>query len=414
MFSLDYRARTRGRAVALHVVITLRTTGPLVIDDARPAAFAAHSPRRVAAAARPRQKVPLVIRARFTPAASASPTRRGTGRAARAALPVAALGITAVFALAACAGGGAQADERPGGASAAPAAAAAPFTATNCGFAVTLDTPPARIVTIKSTSADMVAALGMADRIVGAAFLDGPLDAELFAETEPPIMEGKLPSQEAVLALRPDLVFAGWESNFSADGAGDRAELAGLGIASYVSPAACRTADVPGALTFEALFDEIAQAGRLLGAQDAADDVIAGQRAMLESLTPSTAGLSAAWYSSGRETPYMGAGTGAPQMMMEALGLRNVFGDITETWVSVGWEKVIEQAPDVIVLVESPGNTIEAKIELMKADPVLSKLPAVEHDRFLRIDFAAAEAGVRTVPAAVDLAAQLRALGFEG
>ena len=413
MLSLDYRERTRGRPVALHVVITLRTTGPLVIDDARPAACPARSPAEPLRQ-HSRQKVPPVARPDASPTTSASPARGGARRAARSALPLAALSVAAVLALTGCAQGGARAGERPAAPEASSAAPATPFAGSNCGFPVAMDAPPTRIVTIKSTSADMVAALGMADRIVGAAFLDGPLDAQLFADVTPPIMEGKLPSQEAVLALRPDLVFAGWESNFSADGAGERAELAGLGVASYVSPAACRTADVPGPLTVEMLFDEIAEAGELLGAQDAAADVIAMQRAMLDAVEPSTAGLRAAWYSSGRETPYMGAGTGAPQLVMDALGLHNVFGDIQETWVSVGWEKVIERNPDVIVLVESPGNLIEAKIELMKADPVLSKLPAVQHDRFLRVDFAAAEAGVRTVPAVVDLAAQLRALGLEG
>jgi len=332
-----------------------------------------------------------------------SPARTRARRVALAAIPLAALAF-----LAGCAGGGASADE------AKPEASPTPFVTQNCGFTVTMDAPPTRIVTIKSTSTDMVAALGLADRIVGAAFLDGPLPESLYAEVTPPIMEGKLPSQEAVLALRPDLVFAGWESNFTAEGAGDRAELESLGIASYVSPAACRSADVPGPLTFDSLFGEITEAGELLGAQDAAADVIAQQREMLKGVTPSTAGLTAAWYSSGRETPYMGAGTGAPQMVMDALGLTNIFGDHAEAWLSVGWERVIEANPDVIVLVESPGNTIAAKIELLKADPVLSKLKAVQNDSFLTIPFAAGEAGVRTVPAVLDLAAQLQALGLEG
>ena len=46
-----------------------------------------------------------------------------------------------------------------------------------------------------------------------------------------------MPGQEALLGLEPDFVYAGWE-NFSADGAGDRAALHDLGIATYVSPAA--------------------------------------------------------------------------------------------------------------------------------------------------------------------------------
>ena len=127
---------------------------------------------------------------------------------------LATLPLAALVALAGCASSGAEASPPE------PQASTTPFSTENCGFAVTMDASPTRIVTIKSTSTDMVAALGLTDRIVGAAFLDGPLPESLYGDVTPPIMEGKLPSQEAVLALRPDLVFGGWESNFSADGAG--------------------------------------------------------------------------------------------------------------------------------------------------------------------------------------------------
>ena len=67
-----------------------------------------------------------------------------------------------------------------------------------------------------------------------------------------------MPGQEALLGLEPDFVYGGWESNFSADGAGDRAALQDLGIATYVSPAACKEEGyMPDPLTFDEVADEI-------------------------------------------------------------------------------------------------------------------------------------------------------------
>ena len=78
----------------------------------------------------------------------------------------------------------------------------------------------------------MLLALGLAGRIVGTAFADGPVPDEYAAAARTsPSSPTRCPAQEAVLALEPDLVYAGWESNFSADGAGERATLGRLGIA---------------------------------------------------------------------------------------------------------------------------------------------------------------------------------------
>src|SRR5690606_41201206 len=48
----------------------------------------------------------------------------------------------------------------------------APVTVTNCGFEVTVPTRPERIVTIKSSTTELALALGLAERVVAAAFLD--------------------------------------------------------------------------------------------------------------------------------------------------------------------------------------------------------------------------------------------------
>lgn len=279
----------------------------------------------------------------------------------------------------------------------------------NCGFALTVATPPRKIVTIKSTSEEMLLALGLGDRIIGTAFPDGPVpDQWADAAKDIPVISDFAPAQEAVLALEPDFVYGGWESNFAADTAGDREQLKGLGIGTYVSPAACKAAAYqPPKLTFDDVFAEIGEVGKIFGATDAATAVVTAQKEKLATVTADQRGFTALWYSSGTDTPYVGAGIGAPQMMLEKLGLTNVAADVKDTWTSLSWEAIVAADPDVIVLVDASWNTADSKIAALEANPVTAGLFAVQNGRYLTIPFAAGEAGVRNVDATAELAGQL-------
>lgn len=330
----------------------------------------------------------------------------------RPLIPLAAL----VLALSACAGSAADGspDTSPGeptpaaSTTDAGAGGAFPVAVTSCGTTTTLESPPERIVTIKSSATEMVIALGAGDRLVGTAFSDGPLPE---GATEPPVLADRNPSRESVLDLAPDLVYAGWESNLSDDGAGERAGYEELGIATFVSPSACQDPQYqPGPLTFEDVFAEIEQVGAMLGAVEEATALVAEQRGALEAVPAAGEGLSALWYSSGSDTPFVGAGIGAPQMIMSAVGLSNIADDVADTWTSLSWEVVADRDPDVLILVDSAWNTAEHKIEVLESNPVTAALPAVQEGRYLTVPFPATEAGVRNVSAAQGLADQLAEL----
>ena len=289
---------------------------------------------------------------------------------------------------------------------------AADPTITNCGLQTTYANP-GRVVTIKSSTTEMMLALGLADRIVGTAFPDGPVpDQWADAAAGIPLISDKVPSEEAVLSLEPDLVYAGWESNFSADGAGERSELQSLGVDTYVSPSACQSlsADHP-ALTADDILDEITEVASIFDAD--ATQLVAEQRAALESVEPLPGDRTALWFSSGSDTPFVGGGTGAPQVILDRLGLTNIAGALGEAWAPFNWEAVVDANPDVIVLVDSAWNSADKKMGVLEANPVTARLDAVVNRRYLIIPFAASEAGVRTIPAIVELRGQLDALGLD-
>lgn len=312
------------------------------------------------------------------------------------------------------AGCAASAPSPAAGPTESPSASASvyPLTIDNCGTEVTFDSAPERVLTIKSTSTEMLLALGLGDRIVASSFSDGPVSEQWAdAAADVPVISDSVPGQEAVLEQNPDLVYAGWESNFSAEGAGDRAALSTLGLNTFVSPAACQEEGYqPNPLTFDDIFDEITQVGQIFDATDAAAALVADQRAALKAVEPAKGDLTALWYSSGSDTPFVGAGSGAPQIMMDAAGLTNIAADIDETWSSLSWEVVIEANPDVIVLVDSAWGSTEKKIGVLEANPVTAQLDAVKNKRYLIVPFPASEAGVRNVETVQSLVDQVKAL----
>lgn len=290
-----------------------------------------------------------------------------------------------------------------------PGSSTYPIVIDNCGTQVEISAPPQRVVTIKSSATETLLALGLENKIVGSAFADGPLPDKW--QNAVPVISKALPAQEPTLAYSPDFIFGGWESNFSSEGVGERAALEKLGISTYVAPAACQTAGYqPNPLTFENVFAGITEVGRIFNVDAAAELLVTQERKKLAAIVPSQGAHATLWFSSGSDTPYVGGGIGAPQMMMEAAGLVNVMSDVEESWSSVSWEVIAERNPDTIVLVDSSWGSTAKKISVLESHPVMSKLEAVKNKRYVVVPFAASEAGVRNVETVQSLVAQLAAL----
>ena len=354
------------------------------------------------------------------PRAHRRPLARLAPLAPLALVTVAAFTLAACSASSAPATGNAADSSSSGGATASSgtstSATTYPLILDSCGFEVTVDAAPQRVLTIKSSTTEMLLALGLSDRIAATAFLDGPVpewlsDAAASNDAVTSPLSTQAPGAEAVTEVEPDLVYAGWESNLTAESAGDRGTLATLGVASYVSPSACKgEAYMPDPLTFDDVFADITEVGTIFDVQASAAELVAQQRAELEAVVPDERGLTALWYSSGTDIPYVGAGIGAPQMIMEAAGLTNVAADVHDTWTPFGWEDVVAADPDVIVLVDAAWNTADSKIAMLEENPATANLNAVQEQRYVVIPFAATEAGVRNVSAVSDVVEQVGAM----
>ncbi|BCL18040.1 ABC transporter substrate-binding protein [Micromonospora sagamiensis] len=283
---------------------------------------------------------------------------------------------------------------------AAPESAAA-VEMTNCGTPVRVAAPPRRAVTMNQPATEIMLALGLADRMAGTAYLDDAILPEYAAPyASVPVLAEKYPAKEKLLEAEPDFVYGSFHSAFGDEGAGDRTELARLGIGTYLSPAGCPAPHRPAKLTIDHVFGEIRDVAAIFGVPDRAEKLIADQRTRIATAAGRVDGagdLSLLWWDEGTDAPGVGACCGTPGLIMSSVGVGNAFADLTGAWADSGWETVAERDPDVIVLVDAAWDTAAAKKAFLTGHPTLRHLRAVTGQRFVVIPFSATSAGVRVV-----------------
>lgn len=294
-----------------------------------------------------------------------------------------------------------------------------PVTIENCGLETTYTEAPTRAVTMNQAATEIMLALGLEGSMVGTASLDDaimPQWQEAYASV--PVLSDAYPSQEVLFDTEADFIYGSYRSAFADDAAGPRAQLADLGIKSYLSIASCEEEELrPDKVTFSTLFDEILNIGRIFGVEDRAQAMVDEMQGELDEVL-ATIGDDAEpvtifWYDSEAEAPFAGSCCGAPAMIIEAVGAQNIFSDTAGTWANVSWEEVVARNPQVIVVADAEWSTAQEKIDLLLNDPTYSSIDAVRNERFVTIPFGATTLGVRNVECVQILARGIYPESFE-
>jgi iron complex transport system substrate-binding protein len=287
-----------------------------------------------------------------------------------------------------------------------------PLTVENCDVEVTVADRATSVVTMNQGATEVVLALGLEDRLVGTALLNNPVPPQWQAAYDSvPVLSDDYPDQETLLDVAPDLIYGSYSSAFGTEAAGDRAEWADLGVATYISPFSCGVGFEAPEVSFDSVWGEIDDIAVMLGAPEASQKLRAAQQAQLDELASSRPGegLDVFWYDSETDTPYVGAGEGGPQLILDAVGATNLFADQKRGWARVGWEKVVAADPDVIVLADASWSTADEKLAHLRADPVLSQLAAVRDSAFVIVPFSETTPGARLADGAARVGQELAA-----
>ncbi|MER5758270.1 ABC transporter substrate-binding protein [Streptomyces sp. NPDC002082] len=316
----------------------------------------------------------------------------------RALLPVPLL-----IPLAACGGSPAAQDAK----AAAGAAPGFPYTVTNCGVTSTYQAPPQRAVAMNQHATEILLALGLEGRTVGTAYLDDAvLPAYRPAYDKIKVLAKEYPSKEILLGANPDFVYGGYSSAFDKAQGRDREGLAKSGINSRLSVEYC----TEGKVGLDQLRTEITEVARTFGVPERGERLIADEQRRIEAVSARVkdrAKPAVFVYDSGEASAFTSGGKGIGNEIVALAGGTNVFADLDDTFGDVSWEKVIERKPEVVLIYDYGGTTVEAKKQRLLNDPALAQVPAVKNQRFVVLPLSSAVLGVRVADAVESLGGQL-------
>ncbi|WP_432747569.1 ABC transporter substrate-binding protein [Streptomyces sp. JH002] len=291
-------------------------------------------------------------------------------------------------------------------------------TVPRCGEDVTYQRPE-RAVVYEAGSADKMFVLGLTDHVRGYVMppANPPVEespwASEYAKVE--MLSDDLLNRELVVDAGADFVVAGWRSGFS-DERGITPELLDtLGIQSFMHSETCYNyPQYPVDFTpIEGLYRDLELLGRIFGAEDRAEEVVAGMRervAAVEEAAPAGRAPRVFVYDSGTDQPFTSGNQAPPHEIIETAGGENVFADLTDRWTTVGWEAVVDADPEVIVILDYQDSPAEEKIDFLRSSPVTRNLPAVLAGNFYILDYNEAISGPRIIDGAEGFGAYLRDL----
>ena len=240
-----------------------------------------------------------------------------------------------------------------------------PFTTQDqLGHRLTLKGPPQRIVSMIPSDTETVCALGACDSLVGVdAFSDWPASVTSL----PRLGNANAPDLERLVALHPDLVLADEYSGLAAS-------VRRLGLPVY--------AGTPQ--TYAQALDFIASMGRLLDRQAAAAVVIGriqGQIAEVARRVEAADNVSV--FVELDATPYSVGPSSYLGTLLAKAGGHTIVQPSMGQYPQVDPEYVVQQDPQVILLMDAPYGQTVAKAE---ARPGWSSLRAVRSGRVIALD----------------------------
>ncbi len=276
---------------------------------------------------------------------------------------------------------------------------------------------PRRIVCLDYSAAEICAALGVADRIVGVASAESSLaDCAVDYQKEiamAPFLPGRsldqnVPDFSSVCDCKPDLVIG---SAYSFDARGGIAgaedfEKRGLHIyalkATYVLNS-----------TFEDTYEDIRNLGRILGVAVRAGEIISDMRTqekeLLKYKETSDKPLRFFSFDSHIAGKAFTCGQSLESYMISSAGGENIFADKARQFVSVEWAEVAAANPQAILIhcFHDAGDG-ERKMALLHRISELADTEAMKNNRIMTLGIKKLFPGIDNIKTAIQLAKWIR------
>lgn len=259
-----------------------------------------------------------------------------------------------------------------------------PFTlTTKDGAEVTFTHVPERVIAANANAGDQLMALGLGDKIIATAYNNSQVNPEWRDAYEAiPVASDTYISLETILDLEPDFVY-GRSSSFSEKYNTEHDTLSQYGIMSLSSIEGYTVgADV------DVVYEDFYNLGRIFQVEDKAEEVVSAMKAQIAAVEEAVAGQEATKvfvFDMAQEEGAYTCGNNFTSKLIEHAGGTNIFNDLDTTWATVSWEEVVERAPEVIIINDYAGDTLDEKIAQLKENPALATVPAIQNDRIISV-----------------------------
>lgn len=295
-------------------------------------------------------------------------------------------------------------------------AQAYPVTVDNCDGSLVIDKAPERMVVHDINMSEMAFALGLQDRMVGLTGVTGwykttpEFDA---ARGSIPELAPKYPTIENLVAVAPDLFFAGWYYGMKPGGDVTPETLAPHGIKTLILTESCihLNKDRPAA-SFDLLYDDISRLGKIFDKNEEAAALIANWQARIAEIKASVSeasGKRVFLYDSGSDKPFTAGKFAMPTAMIEALGATNITAGMETSWGRTSWEAVAAADPEFLILLDyqSGGGAAEL-LSFLKAHPAMKHVTAVKNEAFVPLRYEELTPGPANIEALAKMATALK------
>lgn len=282
-----------------------------------------------------------------------------------------------------------------------------PVTVDNCGDKLTFEQAPERVVVHDLNMTEMAFALGLQPSIVGLTGITGWYKvAPEFkaAQGDIPELAPKYPTIENLVAVEPDLFFAGWYYGMKPGGDVTPDTLAPYGIKTLILTESCVHLDKNRpAASMELLFGDMRRLGQVFGKEAEADALVEGWRtqlASIEAMVGDNRGTRVFLYDSGDDKPFTAGKFAIPTAMIAAAGGENIMADMETSWGTTDWETVAARNPEFLVLLDYQDDAGYAKLmNFLERHPAMKETDAVKNKRFVALRYAELTPGPANIEA---------------
>lgn len=270
-----------------------------------------------------------------------------------------------------------------------------PVTVDSCGQPLTFTQAPKRAVINDLNMSEMAFALGVQSQIVGVTGISGwyKVTPEFkMQQGSIPELAAKYPSLETLLAVSPDLFFAGWNYGMKIGDDVTPQSLAHYGVKTLVLSESCAFVDKhrPRA-SMDLLYGDELKLGEIFGKREVAQKLVDGWKARVAAVQKRIGQqkpLKVFVYDSGEDKPFTSGKYAMPTALIEAAGGKNIMDNLDASWTTTSWENVATQEPDVIVLLDyQTGGGAAALEHFLESHPLMKDTPAVKNHRYVKLQY---------------------------